>query len=367
MVQCKDKDAQNKFACRFYGDIENNGAYGVTSGADDSNWSAIGDAGSADITTWQRYPESFFQTYDNDLGVCRHKKAGTETQAKSDKCYAKRKPAGQNGQHSTSTYAAVVSSCTNDADCEWVAPWTYNPYETYQVADAATFTVRRHRALLAGSRAAKAGADTAEKCAKECLTQVEGCGAFDFDTVAATCHTTGLNVQETTSSTLTNTHNVDYYELLIYKQPVRGDRLFCTHDGANGNEWDTKVVATCRSYTTEDAARVTTTDMANCVSGNGCQFNDELTYWVKEDRPNTDLIVALSSTAATDAAATWSLRQHHKADTVTNAGWTSTPPSAARTAASLGACAVQCLKASFDQQGCHSFDWDSNAAPAAAC
>jgi hypothetical protein len=170
MVQCKDKDAQNKFACTFHGDIENNGVYGVSGGADDTNWSAIGHASSADITTWQRYPESFFQIYDNDLGVCRHKKAGTETKAISDKCYAKRKPAGQNGQHSTSTYAAAVSSCTNDADCEWVAPWTYNPYETYQVADAATFTVRRHRSLGAGSRVAKAGANTPEKCAKECLT-----------------------------------------------------------------------------------------------------------------------------------------------------------------------------------------------------
>jgi hypothetical protein len=276
MVQCKDKNGQDKFACTFHGDIENGGTYGVAAGADDSNWSAIGAAGSADITTWQRYPESFFQIYDNDLGVCRHTKAGTETKATSDKCYAKRK-AGQNGQHSTSTFAAMVSSCTNDADCEWVAPWTYNPYETYQVADAATFTVRRHRSLGAGSRVAKAGADTPQKCAKACLTQLAGCGAFEFDTVATTCHTTGLNVQETPSAALTNTHNVDYYELLIYKQPVRGDRRFCTHNGANGNEWDTQIVATCRSYTTEDADRVTTTDMDDCVSGNGCQFNDELT------------------------------------------------------------------------------------------
>ena len=45
MVQCQDKDGDDKYACRFYSDQE------VYTG-DDAKWSAIGDAGSATITTW---------------------------------------------------------------------------------------------------------------------------------------------------------------------------------------------------------------------------------------------------------------------------------------------------------------------------
>jgi len=145
------------------------------------------------------------------------------------------------------------------------------------------------------------------------------------------------------NGSLTNAHNVDYYELLVYEQPVSGDRLFCTH--VAGSVYNTQVVATCKSYTTEDADRVTTTVMASCTSANSCQFNDE---------------ASIAKVAVGDTEATWSKRTHHQADTGSG-GWDSNPNYVTRSAAATVAeCAKECLLASFKQLGCHSFDFDTD-------
>jgi len=74
-----------------------------------------------------------------------------------------------------------------------------------------------------------------------------------------------------------------------------------------GTEANTHIVATCKSYTTEDGDRVTTTDMGNCKSANSCQFNDE---------------ASIAKVATGDTEATWSKRTHHM--TGSSAEWSAT-------------------------------------------